>query len=66
VRNAYLGSQRVLGGLICLLGIAMLVSTLVRGGGPLALGVVIGACFAALGAARVWLGRPREGARRPR
>jgi hypothetical protein len=35
----------------------MVVSTVARGGGPLALGVVVGVLFAALGAARVWLAR---------
>jgi len=41
------------GAIICLLGIAMVVVTLARGGGPLALGVVIGVAFAILGALRV-------------
>jgi multisubunit Na+/H+ antiporter MnhG subunit len=50
-------SQRVLGALLCVVGVAMVVSTLARGGGPLALGVVVGVLFAALGAARVWLAR---------
>jgi len=57
VRDAYAVSQRVLGGLVCVVGIAMAVSTLARGGGPLALGVVVGVLFAALGAARFWLAR---------
>jgi hypothetical protein len=35
----------------------MVVSTLARGGGPLALGVIVGTLFAALGIARFWLAR---------
>jgi dipeptide/tripeptide permease len=41
------------------LGIAMLVSTLARGGGPLALGVVLGLLFVAAGAGRIHVGRRR-------
>jgi hypothetical protein len=46
------------------LGVAILISTLVRGGGPLALGVVVGVAFALLGAGRVFLAsreRPPRG-----
>jgi hypothetical protein len=57
VKGAYVGSQRVLGGLLSIVGVSMVVSTLTRGGGPLALGVVVGVLFAALGVARVWLTR---------
>jgi hypothetical protein len=59
VERAYRHSTRALGAAICVLGVAMMISTLIRGGGPLALGVVVGAAFAVLGAARVYLaGRP--------
>jgi hypothetical protein len=57
VKSAYLASTRVLSGLLVLLGIAMLVSALARGGGALALGVVLGAALALLGAGRLWLAR---------
>jgi hypothetical protein len=50
-----------MGALLCVLGLAMIVSTLARGGGPLALGVVLGVLFAVLGAGRVVL----AGGRRP-
>jgi hypothetical protein len=40
-----------------LVGIAMVASALARGGGVLALGVVLGTLFAVLGAARLWLAR---------
>lgn len=55
VKGAYLASQRVLGGLLALLGVVMAVSTLARGGGPLALGFVVGVLFALLGVGRVWI-----------
>jgi hypothetical protein len=55
VRQAHFHSTRVLGALVLLLGIAMVVSTLARGGGPLSLGVVLGVVFAAAGAARLYL-----------
>jgi hypothetical protein len=55
VRGAYRHSTRVFSLLICLLGGAMIVATLVRGGGPLALGVLLGAGFVLLGASRLYL-----------
>jgi hypothetical protein len=39
------------------LGVAMVVTALAGGGGPLATGVVLGVLFAAAGAARLWLTR---------
>jgi drug/metabolite transporter (DMT)-like permease len=55
VERAYNHSTRVMGALIAVLGVAMVVTTLARGGGPLALGVVLGVLFAVLGSARVYL-----------
>jgi hypothetical protein len=43
--------------LLLLIGVAMIVSTVARGGGALALGVVLGAGLALLGAGRLWLAR---------
>lgn len=60
MKGPYVASQRVLGGLLCVVGIAMLVSAIARGGGPLALGVIVGVLFTALGAARIWLTRAGE------
>jgi hypothetical protein len=57
VQRAYLASTRALSGLLVLVGMAMVVSALARGGGALALGVILGAMFAVLGAARLWLAR---------
>lgn len=51
----YRGSTRALSALMVLIGLAMLVSTLARGGGPLALGVLLGLLFAAAGVARLYL-----------
>ena len=42
VDRALHASSRGLNALLCLIGVAMVVSTLARGGGPLALGVVLG------------------------
>jgi hypothetical protein len=57
VERAYRQSTRALGGLLFLVGVAMVVSTLARGGGPLALGVVLGTLFALLGVGRAYLAR---------
>ncbi len=55
MRSAYGASTRILGSLLVVIGAAMVISALVRGGGPLALGVVLGTMLALLGAGRVWL-----------
>jgi hypothetical protein len=57
LRRAYLNSTRVMSGLLMLVGLAMVVSALARGGGALALGVVLGTMLALLGAGRLWLAR---------
>jgi hypothetical protein len=60
VRRAYVTSTRALSGIIMLLGVTMVVSALARGGGALALGVVLGTLLALLGAGRLWLARGGE------
>jgi hypothetical protein len=57
VQRAYLASTRMLSALLLVLGLAMIVTALARGGGALAVGVVVGVLFALLGAARLWLAR---------
>jgi hypothetical protein len=57
VRRAYLTTTRLLSTLLILIGVAMVVSALARGGGALALGVVLGVGLTALGAGRLWLAR---------
>ena len=61
MRTAYGVSTRVLSALLLLVGVAMVVSALVRGGGALALGVVLGTMLALLGAGRLWLASARGG-----
>lgn len=63
VERAYRQSTRALGLLLFLLGVAMVAVTVARGGGPLALGVVIGVPLTAVGAARLVLAAPRRGGR---
>ena len=55
--RAYFESAKVLSVLLVVLGAAMIVSTLVRGGGPLALGLILGVAFVALGLARMRLAK---------
>ena len=60
MRRAYATSTRILSGLIMLVGMAMVASAIARGGGALALGVVLGTMLAILGAGRLWLARGGE------
>lgn len=39
------------------IGVAMVISTIARGGGPLALGVLLGLLFVAAGAGRLYVAR---------
>jgi hypothetical protein len=55
VERAYATSTRLLSVLLVLLGTAMIVTALARGGGPLALGVVMGVMLALVGAGRLYL-----------
>ena len=55
--RAYLASSRALSALLCLVGVVLVVSTLARGGGPLALGVLIGLLFVVAGAGRLYVER---------
>ena len=49
------GATRLLSILMIVIGVALVASTLARGGGPLAVGVVFGVLFCAAGAARLVL-----------
>ena len=60
MRRAYTISTRVTSALLVLVGLAMATSALARGGGALALGVVLGVMLALLGAGRFWLARGGE------
>jgi hypothetical protein len=55
-------TTRVLSLLMVLVGVALLVSTLGRGGGPLSVGIVFGVLFCAAGAARLYGTRGRGSA----
>jgi hypothetical protein len=55
VERAYRHTTRALGLAICVLGVAMTITALARGGGPFALGVLVGVAFTLLGAGRVYL-----------
>jgi hypothetical protein len=59
VHRAYLQSTRLFAAAICGLGVAMIVATVVRGGGALALGVIVGVLFIGLGAGRLYLAGDR-------
>jgi hypothetical protein len=64
VQRAYVGSSLVLSALLLVLGIVLIASALARGGGVLALGVVVGACLSLAGGARLWLMLAGRGERR--
>jgi len=54
-RQVHGGGTLLLSVLMVVIGIGLLVSTLARGGGPLAVGVLFGALFVAAGGARIYL-----------
>jgi len=54
-RQVYRGGTLVLSMLMMVVGVALLVSTLARGGGPLAVGNLFGLLFIAAGVARIVL-----------
>jgi hypothetical protein len=53
----YSESTKVLSILLMVLGVAMVATTIARGGGVLAVGVVLGVLFVVLGGARLRLAR---------
>ena len=54
-QRIYQGSIRALSALMIGLGVAIVIATLVGGGGPLSLGMMLGLAFVAVGAGRLWL-----------
>ena len=52
-----MNATHVLSWVIVGLGVAMVVSTIARGGGPLAAGILFGVLFVAAGAGRLWVER---------
>jgi hypothetical protein len=53
-RDIHRASSLVLSAAMVVLGVAMLVVTLANGGGPLAIGVILGILFAVGGGGRLW------------
>lgn len=51
----YRGSVRVMSLVFVALGLALFVSTLASGGGPLSVGVLLGVAFLAVGVGRLWI-----------
>jgi hypothetical protein len=56
-RDFHRGATRVMSMVMIVLGVAMIVSTLARGGGVLAIGLLLGALFIAAGLLRLRLAR---------
>jgi hypothetical protein len=54
-RQAHRAATRVLSLAMVAIGVIMVASALARGGGPLAVGVVVGLLFLALGCGRLYL-----------
>jgi len=53
------GATLVLSSLMIVIGVAMIVRTLAAGGGPIALGLLLGLLFVAAGAGRLYVERQR-------
>jgi hypothetical protein len=56
-RDLHRAATRLLSVVMIVLGVALVVVALARGGGPFAIGVVFGLLFVAAGAARLYLER---------
>ena len=52
--RAHRAATRLLSALLVIIGVVMFVTTIARGGGPLASGVVLGVLFTAAGALRLY------------
>jgi len=57
----YRGSVRALSVAFLLIGLAILGTTLVNGGGPLSVGTLLGVAFIAVGAGRLWVSARMSG-----
>jgi hypothetical protein len=58
-RELHRGATRVMSIAMILIGVALIVSTLARGGGALALGLLLGLLFVAAGAGRIYVAKDR-------
>jgi hypothetical protein len=64
VQRLYQNSTLLLGLVTLLIGLTLIVTTIARGGGATAVGIVVGVLFTLLGAGRAYLAvrsRPRSG-----
>jgi hypothetical protein len=63
-RDLHAKATTAMSAVMVVLGVAILVTTLARGGGPLAIGVLLGVLFVAAGVGRLYVERlrRREGA----
>jgi drug/metabolite transporter (DMT)-like permease len=52
-----MNATRILSVALIILGVVMLVRTISEGGGPLAMGILLGVLFIALGAGRLYVSR---------
>jgi hypothetical protein len=59
-RDLHAKATAALSAVMVVLGVAIIASTLARGGGPLAVGVLLGALFIAGGAGRLYVQRARR------
>ena len=59
MQRLYQRSTIAFGSILCLVGVALVASTLARGGGPLAIGVIAGVALGVLGALRVRMASDR-------
>jgi hypothetical protein len=53
--RAYHGAVRAFSLVFAMVGLALLVVTLVNGGGPASVGVLMGVAFVAVGVGRLWV-----------
>jgi hypothetical protein len=59
-RDLHRGATRAMSVAMVIIGVAILVSTIARGGGPLAVGILLGVMFLAAGAGRLLVERFRS------
>jgi hypothetical protein len=59
-REVHRGATRVMSAIMVVLGVVLVVATLASGGGPLAIGVLLGALFVAVGAGRLYIAREAD------
>jgi hypothetical protein len=56
-REVHRGATRAMSTVLVVIGLALVVLTVARGGGPLAIGVLLGLLFVVAGAGRLYLAR---------